>query len=139
VYWGAASAVGSFVFSIQTSAGVSAGVFLCLCWGGLSFWDGGLVEDDDFGVVSVVSVVVEAVADDEFVGDLEADIVAFDIDGAGGLFVEHDAEAEGGGFLFEDDGFDEGEGLSRVEDVVEDDDVFACEVVGEVGFEVGAF
>jgi len=78
----------------------------------LSFWDGVLVEDDDFGVVSVVSVVVEAVADDEFVGDLEADIVAFDIDGSGGLFVEHDSEAEGGGVLFEDDGFDQGEGLS---------------------------
>ena len=78
----------------------------------LSFGDCVLVEDDDFGVVSVVAVVVEAVAYYELVGDLEAYIVAFDIDCSWGLFVEHDAQAEGGGVLFEDDGFDQGEGLS---------------------------
>jgi len=91
-----------------------------------------LVEDDDFGVVSVVAVVVEAVAHDELIWDFEADIVAFDIDGAWGLLVEHDSQAERCWFLLEDDRFDEGEGLARIEDVVEDDDMLAFEVVWEV-------
>lgn len=69
-------------------------VLFVFCIGGLSFGDGVLVEDDDFGVVSVVAVVVEAVAYYELVGDLESCVVDFDIDGAGGLFVEHDTQAE---------------------------------------------
>ena len=40
------------------------------------------MEDGDVGQVAVVAVVIEAVADDEFVGDFEADVVGF---GGGGL------------------------------------------------------
>ena len=61
---------------------------------GLPLRDRVLVEDDDFGVVAVVAVVVEAVAYYELVGDLETCVVDFDIDGACRLFIQHDSESE---------------------------------------------
>ena len=55
------------------------------------------MEDGDVGEVSVVAVEVEAIADDEFVGDVEADVVGGDLWFAGDEFSEEDAGADGFG------------------------------------------
>lgn len=84
--------------------------------------DGGF-EDADVGEVSVVAVVVEAVAHDEFIGDFEAGVVGLDGDASAGGLGEQDAGSDAGGLLFGDGIADELDGLSGVEDVVEDDDM----------------
>jgi len=96
------------------------------------------VEGDDVGEVSVKAVVVEAVSDDEFIGDIESGEFAGDLGGSPGVFVEEDAGADGGGGLFFDGVADELEGLAGVEDVVDEDDMASVEVCWECGFDGGA-
>ena len=96
------------------------------------------VEGDDVGEVSVEAVVVEAVSDDELVRDVESGELAGDFGCSACVFVEEYAGADGGGGLFFDGVADEFEGLARVEDVVDEDDMAVFEVVGECGFDGGA-
>ncbi len=78
----------------------------------------------------MAAVVVEAVADDELVGDLEAGPV--DLDGDVGLFLlQEDADFDVGGAEFLEPRDDAGEGGAGVEDVVDDEDVAATVGVAE--------
>ena len=89
-------------------------------------------EDADIGEVAVEAVVIEAVADDELVGDVEADVFGEDSGLFGDIeFVEQDACADRSGTLFHDRAAEEFEGASGVEDVINDDDMAAREVLGE--------
>ena len=91
--------------------------------------DGGGLEDADEGEIAVVAGVVESVADDEFVVDLEADVVGGDGGGALFAFAEEDAVADAGGVAFLGEAFADGvEGAAAVEDVIDDEDVLAGEV-----------
>ncbi len=102
--------------------------------------EGGL-EDADAGEVAVAFGEIEAVADDEFVGDFEADEVGGEVDFAAAFFIEEDAGADAGGFQFLDDVHDDGEGFAGVEDVVDEEDVAVGEIereaVEELRFAVG--
>ena len=75
----------------------------------------------------IAAVVIEAVADDEFVGDLEADPVGPDGDFWRRLLLQQDADFHVGGAEFLQALDDGGEGAAGVEDVVDDDDVAALE------------
>lgn len=102
--------------------------------------EGGL-EDSDAGEVAVAFGEIEAVADDELVGDFEADEIGGEVDFAAAFFVEEDAGADAGGLQFFDDVDDDGEGFSGVEDVVDEEDVAVSEIereaVEELRFAVG--
>ncbi len=88
------------------------------------------VEDVDVGEVAVVAVVVEAVADDEFIGDFKAEVVGLGEGGSGELFFQQDAGFDFVGTLFIEEGIHGAKGSAGVEDVVDDEDVFAGDVEG---------
>ncbi len=102
-------------------------------------------EDADEGEVAVALSVVEAVADDELVGDDKANVVGGDrLDAAFG-FVEEDADFDFAGLEFAEAGQDAGEGLAGVKDVVDEKNVAARDVQAEflgenefAGFGAGA-
>ena len=93
--------------------------------------DGKRAEGADLRVVSVVAVVVEAVADDEGVGDLEPDVIRFDFDDALDVLAQQNAEADAGRVLREDGLAHEVERLPGVEDVIDHDNVLARQIARE--------
>jgi len=86
---------------------------------GKEFW----FEDSYVGHVAVKFVEVEAVADDKFVGDIEADVIYGDIYGPTRGFVEEGADFEGGGRAGQQLLAQIGEGVTAVYDVFDDEDV----------------
>src|ERR1700683_3488298 len=87
-----------------------------------------LLQDADLFQAAITAVVIEAVADDKDVGDLEADPVDFDGDLALFLVQEDtDLDVLGAEFAQALDGA--GEGMAGVEDVIDDDDFAALEGV----------
>jgi len=78
---------------------------------------------------SVTAVVIEAVADDEVVGDLEADPVDGDGFLAGLFLLQENADFDFGGAEFLEARPDAGERGAGVVDVVDDDDAAALEGV----------
>jgi hypothetical protein len=86
----------------------------------------------DVGQVAVALGVVHAVADDEEVGDGEADVVGLDVlDAARGL-VEQGGDAQGFGVVLKEELAQVGEGEAGVENVFDDEDVFALDGLVEV-------
>ncbi len=83
-------------------------------------------------------VVVEAVADDEQVFDIEADVFAGGGEGGGDFFSEEDAGTEGAGAAFGDFFADEADGAAGVEDVIDDEDMLAFKIGGQGSGELGA-
>lgn len=99
------------------------------------------MEGGDVGEVAVVAVEVQAVADDEFVGDFEADVIGLGGGGFGKFFLKEDAGFDGGGRLGFEEAGDGVEGLAGVEDVIDEEDVFIGDVKGggveDAGAEIG--
>jgi hypothetical protein len=75
-------------------------------------------EDADVGEVAVAAFVVEAVADDEFIADFEADVIGVHFFGALFVFGEEDAGVDGGCAFFEEALGDGVEGAAGIEDVI---------------------
>jgi len=86
----------------------------------------------DVGDVAVDFGEVHAVADDELVGDLEADVVGLDGDEAATGFVEAGGDLEGGGLVLEHEAAEIAKGEAGVEDVFDQDDVVAFDGVVDV-------
>ena len=89
-------------------------------------------EDADVFDAAVALGVVHAVADDEFVGDLEGDVVGFDGDESALGFVETGGDFQRRGFVLEHEAAEIAEGEAGVEDVFDDDDVLAFDGVVDV-------
>ena len=86
----------------------------------------------DVGEVAVALGEVHAVTDDEEVGDGEADVISFDFLDAAGRLVEECGDAQGFWLLLEEEFAQVREGESGVEDVFDDEDVFAFDGLVEV-------
>src|SRR5437016_5045626 len=89
----------------------------------------------DLREVPVVAVVVQAVAHDKLIGDIEADVLGGDLLGTrrARLLAEENGDAERRGLLLEDEAADQAQRPSGVQDVIHDQDVLACEVGGDLG------
>lgn len=85
----------------------------------------GFFQDTDVGKVSVAALVVQAVADDKFIGDLEADVIGPDFLGALFVFCEEDGGVDSGGAFICEAFADSGKGAAGIEDIVEKQDVFS--------------
>jgi hypothetical protein len=86
----------------------------------------------DVGEVAVALGVVHAVADDEEVGDGEANVVGLDFfDAAGGL-VEQRGDAQGLGVVLKEELAQVSEGEAGVENVFDDQDVLAFDGLVEI-------
>jgi hypothetical protein len=89
-------------------------------------------EDADVFDAAVALCVVHAVADDEFVGNLEGYVVGFDGDETALWFVEAAGDLERCGFVLEHEAAEIAEGEAGVEDVFDDDDVLAFDGVVDI-------
>jgi hypothetical protein len=89
-------------------------------------------EEADVVDVAVAFGEVHAVADDELVGDLETYVVGLDGDEAAVGLVEAGGDLERGGFVLEHEAAEIAEGEPGVENVFDDDDVFALDGVVDV-------
>ena len=89
-------------------------------------------EEADVFHVAVALGEVHAVADDELVRNLEANVVGFDRDEAALGFVEAGGDLERGGFVLEHQAAQVAQGETGVEDVFDDDDVLALDGVVDV-------
>lgn len=89
-------------------------------------------EDADVAEVAVAFAVIEAVADNEFVGNFKAAIIGVDVGDAALGFVEEDGDAEVLGFALLEIVEEVFESEAGVEDVLDDDDGFAFEAGVEV-------
>lgn len=88
-----------------------------------------LDESQNLGDIATVAVVVETIADDEIVGNLDGDVVGFEIDLAVLGFEEHCCNADIGCALILallDEALD---GDARVDNILDDDDRSACEIL----------
>jgi hypothetical protein len=89
-------------------------------------------EEADVVDVAVSLGVVHAVADDELVGNFEANVVGLDGDQAAIGFVEAGGDLQRCRFVLEHESAEITEGESGVEDVFDDDDVLALDGVVDV-------
>jgi len=89
-------------------------------------------EEADVVYAAVAFGVVHAVADDELVGDFEGYVVGFDRDEATLGLVEAGGDLKRGGLVLEHQAAEVAEGEAGVEDVFDDDDVFALDGVVDV-------
>ena len=91
-------------------------------------------ENANVGQIAVQFGVIEAVADHEFVGDVEAQVVDAERHRgvAPGRFVEEGADAHAGRLALAELGVQVGQGQAAVDDVFDDDDVLAGDVHIEV-------
>jgi hypothetical protein len=94
--------------------------------------DGFFGEEADIVYAAVALGVVHAVADYELIGDFEGDVVGFDGDEAALGLVEAGGDLERGRFVLEHHLAQEAEGEAGVEDVFDEDDVFAFDGVVDV-------
>src|SRR5581483_203942 len=79
------------------------------------------LEDADVGEVAVELVKVQTVADDEFVGNIKADVIEFDFDFTTPSFVQKGANFEAGGVAREECFGDVIEGAPGVHNVFDDE------------------
>ena len=93
--------------------------------------DGGLFQDANLFQATITALVIEAIAYDELVGDFEADPIDFEGDFMATTFFEEDACFHVGGTEFAQALDDPGEGLARVEDVVDDEDMAVFEGIAQ--------
>ncbi len=93
---------------------------------------GGLVgrHDANVGQIAIALSVVHAVADDEQVGDGEADVVSVDFLDAAGRLIEQRRNAERLWVLLREELSEIGKGQAGVENVLNDEDIFALDVAG---------
>ena len=91
-----------------------------------------VVHEADVGEVAIALGVIHAKADDEEVGDGEADVVRIDVFLAAGGLVEEGGDAEALGVLLEEELAQIAEGEAGVEYVFHDEDVFAFDGLVEV-------
>ncbi len=89
-------------------------------------------EDANVFNAAIAFGVVHAVADDELIGDFEGYVVGFDGDEATLGLVEAGGDFERCGFVLEHEAAKIAEGEAGVEDVFDDDDVFAFDGVVDV-------
>jgi len=93
------------------------------------------VEDADVGEVAVALVVVEAVADYEFVGDDEAKVLGANVGDAAFDFVEENGDAEVLGFTLFEEAKEIFEGEAGVENIFDDEDGTAFDADVEIFIE----
>jgi hypothetical protein len=93
-------------------------------------------EEADVVDAAVALGVVHAIADDEAVGDGEAYVVGFDGDEAALGFVETGGDLERCRFVLEHEAAEVAEGEAGVEDVFDEDDVFAFDGIVDVLYEL---
>ena len=86
----------------------------------------------DVGQVAIALGVVHAVADDEEVGDGEANVVGLDALDAAGGFIEQGGDAQRFGVVLEEELAKEGESEAGVENVFDDEDVLPFDGLVEV-------
>jgi hypothetical protein len=86
----------------------------------------------DVGEVAVAFGVIHAVADDEEVGDGEADVIGLDFFEAAGGLVEESGDSQGLGVVLEEDLAQVRQCKTGVEDVFNDEDVFAFDGLVEI-------
>ena len=82
---------------------------------------GSEVEDADVGKVAVALVVIETIANDEFVGDDEAEVVGANVGDAAFDFVEKDGDAEVLGLALFEEAKKIFEGEAGVENIFDDE------------------
>jgi hypothetical protein len=89
------------------------------------------VQDADEWKVAKAFGVIEAVTDDEEIGDLEADVVRADRFPAARGLLEQNTDAEAQGVGGPEAGDDVAEGLASIEDVVDNEHITSTEVEPE--------
>ena len=91
------------------------------------------------GEVAVTLGEIESVADDELVGNFEADKIGLEGDLTAAFFVEQYTHPETGGTHAAHHASDEGKGFSGIQNIVDNQDVAVGHIEGEaVGVTVGA-
>src|SRR5918998_3378546 len=90
------------------------------------------LENADVGEVSVGAGEVQAVADDELVGDLEAKVLDVEVHLAPGGLCEEGTDLQGSGFPRPERAHEVGEGQAGVYDVFDDENVAAGNVLFQV-------
>lgn len=89
-------------------------------------------EETDIFNSAIALGIVHAVADDELVGDFESDIVGFDRNEAPFRFVETGGDFERGWFVLEHQAAKIAEGEASIENIFDEDDMFAFDRVIDV-------
>ena len=89
------------------------------------------------GQIAVALSIVDAVADDEFIGDFEAHEVGHELDFAAAAFVEQYAGVKAGGVELLEHRDDDRKGFAGVEDVIDQQDVTVADIKGEILEDLG--
>ena len=89
-------------------------------------------ENADAGEIAVAFGEIEAVANDEAIGDLEAHEVGLELDFTPADFVEEYAGADAGGVLLFDEIDDDGEGFAGIQNVIDQQHVAVGDIEREI-------
>src|SRR5271170_750889 len=87
-----------------------------------------LVQDGNVREVAIVPVEIKAVADDEFIRDVKADVVRVDDGGRGDFLLEENTGFDVNGTLVEQEFSDRAEGAAGVENIIDDQHILPLHV-----------